>query len=72
MALRLFQSSIEPRCASCSHGRELGQEQILCPKKGVMAAGSHCHRFKYDPLRRIPPRPTKLAGAGLTDEDFKL
>ena len=40
MALRLFQSSIEPRCAYCSHGRELGQEQILCPKKGVMAAGS--------------------------------
>lgn len=68
----LFQKGIEPRCVYCAHGRELGEDQILCPKKGVMAAGSHCHRFKYDPLRRTPPRPTKLAGAGLIDDDFKL
>ena len=68
----LFQKSIEPRCAYCAHGREAGEGQILCPKKGVMAAGSHCRSFKYDPLRRVPPRPAKLAGMELGDEDFKL
>ena len=68
----LFQKGIEPHCAYCAHGRELDDDQILCPKKGVMAAGSHCLRFKYDPLRRPPPRPTKIAGTGLSDEDFKL
>lgn len=68
----LFQKGIEPRCAYCAHGRELNEEQIVCPKKGVMAAGSHCRSFKYDPLKRVPPRPPKLAGVGLSDEDFKL
>lgn len=68
----LFQKKIEPRCVYCVHGRPLGDEQIVCPKKGVMAAGSHCRSFKYDPLKRVPPRPAKLAGSGLTEEDFKL
>ncbi len=68
----LFQKSIEPRCAYCAHGRALDQEQILCVKKGVMAAGSHCRSFRYDPLKRVPPRPAKLPGVGLPDEDFKL
>ena len=68
----LFQKSIEPRCAYCAHGRELEADQIVCPKKGVMAAGSHCHSFKYDPLKRVPPRPAKLAGTDLSDEAFEL
>ena len=70
--MNLFQKSIEPRCAYCSHGRPMGEGQVLCPKKGVMAAASSCRGFRYDPLKRVPPRPTKLAGAGLKDEDFLL
>ena len=68
----LFQKKIEPRCAYCAHGRTLGEDQIICPKKGVMAAGSHCRGFKYDPLKRVPPRPAKLTGLDLNDGDFKL
>ena len=52
----LFQTSIEPRCAYCAKGRELGPDQILCPKRGVMSGGSHCRAFRYDPLKRVPPR----------------
>lgn len=69
---RLFQSKIEPRCAYCAHGRALSQEQIACPKKGVMSAASHCRAFQYDPLRRTPPRPVKAEFSGLKDEDFSL
>lgn len=72
VAMGLFQTSIEPRCAYCAKGRELGPDQILCPKRGVMSGGSHCRAFRYDPLKRVPPRPAKLAGAGLSDKDFKL
>ena len=46
--------------------------QVVCPKKGVMSAGSHCPSFRYDPLKRVPPRPAKLSGSGLKDEDFRL
>ena len=50
----------------------LSEDQIACPKKGVMSPGSSCRAFKYDPLKRVPPRPTKPAGVGLSDEDFSL
>ena len=69
--MNLFQKKIEPRCVYCVHGRALSEEQVVCPKKGVMSAGSHCRAFKYDPLKRTPPRPAKLT-AQLSDEDFKL
>ena len=68
----LFQKKIEPRCAYCARGRALDGDQVVCPKKGVMSAGSHCRAFRYDPLKRVPPRPAKLAGVGLKDEDFQL
>ena len=70
--MKLFQTSIEPRCAYCARGKALDQDQVLCPKKGVMSAGSHCRSFRYDPLKRVPPRPAQLAGVGLSDDDFKL
>ena len=53
--MKLFQTSIDPRCAYCAHGRELDRDQVVCPRKGVMSAGSHCSSFRYDPLKRIPP-----------------
>jgi hypothetical protein len=70
--LNLFQKKIEPRCIYCAHGRTLSEEKVVCPKKGVMAAGSHCRTFRYDPLKRVPPRPVKLAGANLSDAAFQL
>ncbi|MCI8303117.1 MAG: hypothetical protein HFF52_00645 [Lawsonibacter sp.] len=70
--MKLFQTSIEPRCTYCARGRELDQDQVVCPRKGVMSAGSHCGAFRYDPLKRVPPRPAKLVLSNLSDEDFKL
>lgn len=70
--MNLFQKSIEPHCAYCALGKALSEDQIACPKKGVMSPGSSCRAFKYDPLKRVPPRPTNPAGVGLSDEDFSL
>ena len=70
--MNLFQKKIEPRCTYCAHGRAMGEEQVVCPKKGVMAAGSHCRSFKYDPLKRVPPRPAKFGVGHLSGDDFKL
>ena len=70
--MNLFQKKIEPRCIYCVRGRALGEDQVICPKKGVMSGGSHCRAFKYDPLKRTPPRPAKLMGPALSDEDFRL
>lgn len=70
--MNLFQKDIEPRCIYCARGRSMGEDHVICPKKGVMAGGSHCRSFQYDPLKRVPPRPAKLAGTNIRDEDFKL
>ena len=70
--MALFQRKIEPRCAYCTHSRPLGEEQVICERKGVMSAGSQCRAFRYDPLKRVPPRPPRVDFSALRDDDFKL
>lgn len=70
--MSLFQKKMEPRCLYCAHSRPLSEEEVVCIRKGVMSAGSHCRAFKYDPLKRVPPRPVKADFSGLKDEDFIL
>ncbi len=68
----LFTKKIEPRCAYCQRGTALDEEQVICPKRGVMSAGGHCRAFRYDPLKRVPPKPAVLELGKLKDEDFVL
>lgn len=68
----LFVKKIEPRCAYCRRGTALNEEQMTCPKKGVVSAGGHCRAFRYDPLKRVPPKPAVLELGKLKDEDFVL
>ena len=68
----LFKKNIEPRCTYCQHGTTLDNGQVMCMKKGIMAAGGSCRRFRYDPLKRTPPRPAPVSFEHLKDEDFVL
>ena len=68
----LFQKDIEPRCAYCQRGAQLEDDKILCVRKGVVSPGSSCRRFKYDPLKRVPPPPVLPDFSKLKDEDFSL
>ena len=70
--MALFQKNIDPRCSYCARSRPLDADQVVCDKKGVMSASSHCRAFRYDPLKRVPPRPAKADFSKLKDEDFKL
>lgn len=70
--MALFQKKIDPRCSYCTHSRPLEGDQVICEKKGVMSAGSSCRAFRYDPLKRVPPRPVKADFSTLKDEDFQL
>ena len=70
--MALFQKKIDPRCVYCARSRPLDEEQVVCDKKGVMSAGSHCRSFRYDPLKRVPPRPAKADFSALKDEDFQI
>lgn len=70
--MSLFQKEIEPRCAYCAKGAPLDGGRILCAKKGVVEPGSSCGRFRYDPLKRVPPKPAVPDFSKLSDDDFRL
>jgi len=68
----LFKKDIEPRCAYCKRCAVLDEERVLCMKKGVMSAGGSCGRFRYDPLKRVPPKPIRADFSHLKEEDFSI
>lgn len=68
----LFTKKIEARCDYCERGTPLGENKVLCIKKGVMSPDSSCRKFRYDPLKRTPPRPALPDFSRLKDSDFCL
>ena len=45
----LFEKDIEPRCAYCKRGSLLGEDQVMCLKRGIMSAAGSCRAFRYAP-----------------------
>ena len=68
----LFRKNIEPCCAYCAKGNRISESQAACVKRGVVDAADRCSAFRYDPLKRVPPRPVKLETDELKQEDFDL
>ncbi len=68
----LFRKNIEPRCAYCAKGSSINEREVICSRKGIVSMEYHCRRFRYDPLRREPPRPVKLETTKLAEEDFAI
>ncbi|GHU88877.1 hypothetical protein FACS1894202_05870 [Clostridia bacterium] len=67
----LFRKDIDPRCAYCSRGRPMGRGDVACFHRGVVKEHFHCKKFRYDPLRRVPPKPVTLDHS-YTRDDFTL
>ena len=68
----LFRKNIEPRCAYCAKGNQINEREVACLKKGIVAVENHCRAFRYDPLKRTPPRPAELDTSRLKEEDFSI
>ncbi len=68
----LFRKKIEPHCAYCARAGKVDEEQMICPKKGLVPAGESCRRFRYDPFKRVPPRPKPRDLEAFRPEDFQL
>ena len=69
----LFRKDIEPRCAYCAKAAyRVNENEVLCRKKGIVSPEYHCRAFRYDPLRREPPRPATLKTDTLQEKDFTL
>lgn len=68
----LFRKDIEPRCAYCARGTRIDEGHVACIRRGVVAEEDKCASFRYDPLRRTPPRPAELNTEKLSPEDFQV
>ncbi len=70
--MKLFRKNIEPRCAYCARGSRIDAAHVACVKRGVVEDTESCPAFRYDPLRRVPPRPAELNTSKLSPEDFRV
>ena len=63
--MKLFRKNMDPSCAYCTHGQQVN-------KRGIVPIEHHCRAFRYDPLKRVPPRPAVLDTEKLNEADFSL
>ena len=68
----LFRKKMPKSCATCLHGTNFSEKQILCIKQGVVAESYACRKFRYDPCKRIPPTIKSPDFSQFKDEDFTL
>lgn len=68
----LFRKRIPRSCGYCRFGTKLENDQILCTKYGVVSVFYACGKYKYDPCKRIPPKPKALDPDRFKDTDFSL
>lgn len=68
----LFRKKMEQSCDYCIHGTPMADGQMLCTKRGVVTGETACRRFRYDPFKRIPPKPRPLDFQKYQEEDFSL
>lgn len=61
----------DPRCEYCIYAKIPNDRSVaLCKFNGVMPLESHCRRYDYDPLKRIPKK--LRIDTDYTADDFKL
>lgn len=69
---KYFGKAIEPKCEYCDFGsRTKDGDKVLCTKKGMVEASSHCPKFVYSPLKRIPVKQMNMVGFLEGDYDEK-
>ncbi len=58
-------------CAHCAFGNTVdGDDEVLCPRNGVMRPDDRCGKYIYDPLKRKPQR--QVIDKDYAPEDFAL
>ncbi len=68
----LFDQNLEPSCSYCKYGNIIGEEEIICLKKGALTLPNSCRKFTYDPLKRIPAQKMLLDLDEFQKDDFEL
>ena len=68
----LFDRNIEPCCSYCLYGTSIGDNQIVCKKRGIMEDDGYCGAFRYEPTKREPEATPDFVVSGHNEKDFTL
>ena len=68
----MFEKKIDPSCGYCRHGTDIGNFEVACVRRGVMAAHSYCAAFAYEPTKRQPHMMKRPDISGFSEEEFTL
>ena len=68
----LFRKKIDRCCTYCMFAGKIDDDTVICQKCGIVPASHHCRRFRYDPLKRIPPRPKAQDFSKYDEKDYSL
>lgn len=68
----LFRKKIARSCTYCVHCAPMAEGRFVCAKKGILSHDSPCRRFRYDPLKRTPPRRKALDFSKYEQEDYSM
>ncbi|MBE6943523.1 MAG: hypothetical protein E7453_04590 [Ruminococcaceae bacterium] len=68
----LFRKKMKKDCLYCQHAKAVNESVLICLKRNDQAAVRPCFRFKYDPCKRIPPRPKAPDFSAYDKDDFSL
>jgi len=50
----------------------LGDDEVVCIKRGIMSGFGSCGAFTYEPTKRVPGKIYRLRATELSEEDFAL
>ena len=68
----LFRKQVHHCCAHCVHAGRISEHEMVCRKRGIVAAADQCRSFRYDPLKRVPSRPKPQSFEKYREQDFTL
>ena len=51
---------------------KINEDTMICQKCGVVPATHQCRRFRYDPLKRVPPVPKTEDFSRFEKKDYSL
>ena len=68
----IFRKKIQKSCSYCAFGTKIGDDDVLCTKRGFVPAYKSCRKFTYDPCKRVPAKAKAIDFDKYSSEDFQL
>ena len=68
----LFRKKMPRSCTYCKYATRLNENEALCVRRGIVRVDQTCHKFTYDPCKRIPLKIKSSDFKKYDDTDFTL